>query len=165
MANRPVLTIEKTFLQKVLNMIGISALLLALAYVIINWSNVAESVPYHFDFTGEPDAWGSKWMVLILPVLGILLWTGLSFIEPFPHTFNYVVKINEGNAERQYYYAVTLIRLIKNEIALLFALLTPSIVQISNGQEDQLQFWIVPVFLVILFGTILIYFIKSLRWR
>lgn len=162
--NRPNITIEKPFLHNVLDIIGISALLLSIAYVVLNWSSIPEVVPHHFNAAGEPDRWGDKWTVFLLPSIGVLMWIGLSFLERIPDSYNYVVKITEGNAERQYYYAVTMIRLLKNEIAIFFALLSQKIVEMSSTQET-LEFWIVPVFLVILFGTIIIYLVKSIRWR
>ncbi|MCA0988466.1 DUF1648 domain-containing protein [Guptibacillus algicola] len=163
--SRPVIDIEKPILHKILDIIGISALLLALAFVVMNWSSIPESVPQHFNAAGEPDRWGDKWTIFLLPSIGVAVWISLTFLERMPHSFNYVVKITEGNAERQYYFAVTLIRLIKNEISIFFAILTNMIVQMSNGQQEGLQFWIVPVFMVILFGTIIIYMVKSIRWR
>ncbi|WP_377890686.1 DUF1648 domain-containing protein [Alkalihalobacillus sp. R86527] len=164
-SSRPDIDIEKPFLHKVLDIIGITALLLVLASIVINWSSIPETVPQHFNATGEPDRWGDKWTIFLLPSIGVILWIGLSFLERIPQSFNYVVKIKEGNAERQYYFAVTLIRLIKNEISIFFALLTQMIVQMWNGQQDGLQFWVIPVFLVILFGTLIIYIVKSIQWR
>ena len=58
------------------------ALLVAMFLVVsLNWSELPERMPSHYNAAGEPDRWGSKDGVWILPVVGAglyLLMTALS---------------------------------------------------------------------------------------
>lgn len=165
MGERPRISIEKNVLQKWFDVAGLTFLFLCFVYVILEWSGLPNRVPIHFNASGEADNWGGKAALLALPIVGVIIWSGLSILERFPHVYNYVVKITEGNAALQYRSAVTLIHFLKNTIAILFAYLTIETVSIANGAQEGLTPWILPIFLTVIFGSILFYIVHSVRWR
>jgi len=57
---RPVLKLGFTQWEKTLEAITLFGLLLLLLLTFQSWEDVPESVPQHFDFSGEVDIWGGK---------------------------------------------------------------------------------------------------------
>jgi len=49
----------------------------------------ASTIPVHYGFSGQPDAWGGKIELLELPVVSVLLYFGLTLLARYPHKFNY----------------------------------------------------------------------------
>ncbi len=165
MGERPRVSIEKTVLQKWFDVAGLTFLFLCLVYVILEWSGLPNRVPIHFNALGEADNWGGKASLLALPIVGMIIWSGLSILERYPHVYNYVVKITKGNATLQYRSAVALIHFLKNTIAILFAYLTIESVSIASGALEGISPWVLPLFLTVIFGSILLYIVHSIRWR
>lgn len=165
MGKRLKLDSEKTFLQKSFDIAAILFLLSSFVYVLLKWSILPEQVPIHFDASGDPDNWGPKSMLLLLPLIGTVIWIGLSILERYPHVYNYIVRITEENAALQYRSAVTLIHFLKNTIAIMFALLTRESFLIGSGEQEALSPELLPLFLTIIFGSIVLYIIQSVRKR
>ena len=146
-------------------MAALTFLFLSIVYVSFEWYGIPNRVPIHFNAAGEADNWGAKTTIILFPVLGILLWGGLTLLERYPHRYNYVVRITDGNAALQYRSAVVLIRFLKNTIALLFAYLTVESVQIAKGLDEGLAWWLMPLFLTLIISAIILYIVHSIRWR
>jgi uncharacterized membrane protein len=165
MEKRPQIEVDKTLIQKWFDLAALTFLFLSIVYLSLEWSGVPNRVPIHFNAAGEADNWGSKTAIILFPMLGILLWGVFTILERYPHRYNYVVKITEGNAPLQYRSAVVLMRFLKNTIALLFAYLTVECVQIAKGIEEGLAWWVMPLFLTMIFSAIILYIVHSIRWR
>ncbi|MDQ0483835.1 DUF1648 domain-containing protein [Guptibacillus hwajinpoensis] len=165
MANRPKVITEKTIVQKIFDVASLLFLLSSFGYVLVNWSILPEQVPFHFNAVGDPNNWGPKSMLIVLPFIGTVLWIGLSILERYPHVYNYIVKITEANAAFQYRNAVALIHFLKNTIAILFAFLTRECFLIGRGEQEALSTGLMPLFLILLFGAVVLYIIQSIRWR
>lgn len=157
--------IEKTIMQKIFDVASLLILLSSFGYVLVNWSILPEQVPIHFNAVGEPDNWGPNSTLFVLPLIGVVLWIGLSILERYPHGYNYIVKITDANASFQYRSAVKLIHFLKNTIAILFAFLTRESFLIGSGEQDALSTGLMPMFLTLIFGAVVLYFIQSIRWR
>lgn len=80
-------------------------------------------IPSHFNASGQADDYGNKLILLILPTLGTLFYFGLSKLNKYPHTFNYMVKITADNAEKQYTIATRILRFLKLAILVMFSLI------------------------------------------
>lgn len=98
-----------------------------------------------------------------LPITGAILWMGLAILEKFPHLYNYMVVLTEENIERQYKNASTMINVVKNEILLYIAYCSWKDVNITYGRDVVLETWDLPIFLLILFGSIGFFIIRSFR--
>lgn len=76
---------------------GVAGIALLVAY-----PTLPEVVPTHFNFAGEPDAWGEPWNALVLAGVWLLLAVGLAVLSRHPRIFNYPVPLTEENAQRLY---------------------------------------------------------------
>ncbi|WLR58911.1 DUF1648 domain-containing protein [Guptibacillus hwajinpoensis] len=165
MKDRPQINIEKSLIQKGFDVAAIIFLILSIIYITLEWGSIPNRVPIHFNASGIADNWGSKGTILLLPMIGVILWGGLTMLERFPHKYNYIVKITDGNAALQYRSAVVLIHFLKNTIALFFAYVTVESVQMAKGIEKGLSVWVMPLFLTMIFGAIILYIVHSIKWR
>ncbi len=59
-------------------------------------------IPTHFGITGEADAWGSKWSLVVLLVLWAVLQVGLDVLSRHPRLFNYPAPLTSANVQRLY---------------------------------------------------------------
>lgn len=146
------------WLLEVPAVVGIAALIVL---PLLKWSSLPEKIPTHFGFSGEPDSWGAKWIIWLLPGIGLVLYGFLTIAVRFPHRFNYPWPINEENAQRQYALARTLIALIKIEVIWLFAFLAWRSIEIANGNATGLSAAFLPVVLVVLLGTVTWYLVRA----
>ncbi len=139
--------------------------LLGLVFLIvwpaIHWTNLPETVPTHFGFNGEPDGWGHKRSIWVLPGIALALYLLLTAAMKFPHRFNYLWPITPENAARQYALARRLISLVKIEIVWIFAFITWRMTEIAAGDGARLGAAFLPIVLVGPLGTVTWYLIKA----
>lgn len=159
---RPKLELKITPLELILNSIGMIIFIGSLIYLISVWTTLPGEVPAHYNGVGEVDRWGSKWEMIILPITGGIMWIGMTVLERYPHVYNYT-NITKENVRVQYLNGRMMINVLKNLIVVIFAYLTWKDVQIALGHQDSLGVWFLPVFLVLIFGSMGYFIVKSFR--
>ena len=100
--------------------------------------------------------------MIILPVISLMMWIGMTILERFPHVYNYP-KLTKNNARAQYLNARLMINVLKNGIVLSFSYFTWKSIQIAFGNHDSLGVWSMPIFLLLIFGSMGYFFVKSFR--
>lgn len=164
MSERPVLKIPKTRLEKLLEVISIIFIGFMFFQVFYYWSDLPNRIPIHFNAKGEADGWGGKESILVLPIIGLFLFKMMFFLSKAPHIYNYPVKVTEENAPRLYLEARRMMILLNFECTLLFASLHWETVRIAFGKAG-LGAWGLPVFLILIFGTMGISIYRMFRLR
>lgn len=81
----------------VLEAIGLLSLVGMILYIAVNWSNIPELIPGHYNSAGEIDRWGSKSEILVPPIVGIIMYIGLSVVTLFPSIWNVPCEITDRN--------------------------------------------------------------------
>ncbi|AHN23609.1 MULTISPECIES: DUF1648 domain-containing protein [Lysinibacillus] len=145
---RPILTLPKTKYEKCLDVIGSGLFTVSILFIILQWGNLPEEIPAHFNAKGEVDRWGSKIEVLILPGIGIFMWIFLGLLEKAPHMHNYPARLNERNVEAFYLNSRRLCNEVKNFCLILFAIISCEIVLVALGKIEGLGWWFLPVVLI-----------------
>lgn len=163
MEARPIVKIELTTSDKVLEIAGWTGILLLWIITITVFSKLPEIIPTHFDLSGKPNVHGSKSVLFLLPTIGSLVFIGLTVLNFYPHHFNLPVQITEENAERQYQKATRLIRLLKIIIAFLFSLVVFLIYQSATSSTQSSSFWLMPLVLSSLVIPIAYYIFQSIK--
>ena len=162
---RPILELPRSRFEKTMEALAIIGFLLGILLLFGYWADLPEQVPTHFNMSGEPDSWDSKWMIILPFVISIFLYTLLTFISRFPHRFNYICEITEGNAETQYRLGRALLILLKTELIWLFSIITWETIAVALGRCNGLGFSTPLVFITLITATIAGYLIKSSRAR
>jgi len=162
---RPVPEITRTYGDWFIDAISLVGLLIMAGCLVYYWPLLPETVPTHFGFSGQADGWGSKTTLLIFPIFGLVLFIIMTIVGFFPHTYNYPWKITEKNAQDQYRLAKALMGWLKAEIIWMFLYLTWMTVSIALGRAEALGALFAPLFLILFFGTMGLYFYLSYRAR
>jgi uncharacterized membrane protein len=163
MAISPKTKIVITIGDKIIESIAWLLLCTMWVYIIIVYENLPETIPIHYNALGSPDNFGKKWMILSLPIVSTVLFIGLTFLNYFPETFNYPIKINEDNALVQYTYATRLIRYLKLVIVFIFGLTLFQTTRYPLNQNDGLGIWFLPMVLGLIFIPLIFYVLKSVK--
>lgn len=149
--------------EKMADMIGIAAILFSILFIALNWTSLPAQVPMHFNGAGEIDRWGSKYEMLIMPLIGIGLFIMLQIVERKPHLHNYPERINESNVEQFYKTSKKLLNYMKNTCSLTFAYITYEIVTIAKQGKLLLGSATLIVLLVLLFVIMIIGIVKMMK--
>lgn len=158
---RPIFLIPLSPQAQMLNWIAIAGLVALFAIAIHAWFALPETIPIHFGFDGKANGWGSKNFLWLFPIVSLLIYGMLTFINKYPHTFNYAVRITEENALRQYQIGCSMLNWLKTEMIWLFAYIEWQIFSLATTEIPNLGIWFIPVSLIVIFGTIAYWLIQS----
>jgi hypothetical protein len=89
----------------------------------------------------------------------------MTFSDRLVHRFNYLVPITEENYERQYKNALLMMRSLKTVIVLLFLYITWISIETALGNSSGLSAWFLPVFLIVVGGTISFFIFRSFKLK
>lgn len=163
--DRPIIKIEMGPADLILEILAIVTLLCFIGFTLYNNTRLPDSIPTHFNAAGEPDDYGSKSFLWMLPIMGLVVYSILTLISRIPEKLNYPVKITPGNARRQYIMGVRLIRYLKLAVVLMFFFISYKTVMVSLGSSGGLGIWFLPVIIGVFVIPIIVYFILALRNR
>ena len=103
--------------------------------------------------------------LMILAAVMIFEFLMFTVIQRFPHTFNYLVRITEENAEAQYRIAVSMMGWMNLILSAGLALMFFGIASLTAAEWDKLSVWIMLPFMGSLFGALAYFMLKSWRCR
>lgn len=150
--------------QKKLNynrLVDIGCLILlvgVILYLIIMWNTFPDKVPGHYNAAGEIDRMGSKYELFITPIVGWLMFLGISAIERFPQVWNTGVTVTEENKERVY----RVIRKMLGTLKLIMVVVFVSLA-LNSSLSTPLPVWFTPGYIIIIFGTLILFIIRLIR--
>lgn len=152
-------------ISKILEVVALTGLILLLVIIVQSWQKLPQQIPVHFNFSGNPDSWGNKLTILLFPIISVVLYTTITIVIRYPHTFNYLWPITSENAARQYRLACDLMLWLKAEVIWLLAYLEWQSIRIGLGQAQSLGVAFAPVFLLLIFASVGIYFWQAYQAR
>ena len=126
--NRPIIKVELTKYDKILEIASILILLSNIIYLAISYQSLPDIIPTHFNMAGKVDAYGPKTTSISIPIISLVLYIGLTILNRFPHQFNYIGEITLDNAASQYKFATRMMRVIKLIVMIVFLVITISII-------------------------------------
>jgi uncharacterized membrane protein len=138
-------------------------LILLIALPIIYLKDLPDSIPSHFNAAGQPDDYGSRSTLWLLPLTGSFMYILMTVLSGFPQIYNYPVKITSENAVMQYTIATRLIRILKTVILIIFSYLSFQTINTSIGNATGLGKVFLPVSLLLTFGLIAVFVVMSLN--
>lgn len=164
--NRPKIKLEKTEFDVLIDCANLIVLTVYLSYIFLQFQQLPETIPTHFNAEGIADGFGSKFSIWILPFIAFLIVVGFKILNNYPHQFNYLVKITEENAPRQYQLGTRIIRFTAFYILLLFFYISYATISTAKHNEtNALGSWFLPVVMVssILFPVIILIKMSSIK--
>jgi len=163
MEDRPVIKIYATLTDKVLEAMAIILLALLWALLVFGYKNLPETIPIHFNGMGDPDGYGDKNTLFLLPVIGTCLYFILTVLNTKPHIFNYPVDITPENAEKQYRISVRMMRAIKVSVLLVFCTIEYGSYRVALGKQEGLGSYFIIFVLAVIFIPMLYFILKAFR--
>lgn len=154
---RPVLSTT----DKTIEFLGWLSILVIWSFTTTNYINLPDTIPTHYDASGQADEFGGKATILILPLVATVMFAGLTIVTRLPRVFNYQAGTTKEDAHRQHTIAAKVIRYLKFMIVVIVGVITFYIIQTSKGKAEGLEIWFLPVVI----GSILIlltYFLVKL---
>lgn len=143
--NRPKIKVERTGVDTLLEITALILTATPIPYLILNRETNPE--------------------LIILAAVMIVEFLAFTVIQRFPHTFNYLVRITEENAETQYRIAVTMMGWMNLILSTGLALMFFGIGSLSAVEWDHYSAWIMVPFMGSLFGAVAYFILKSWRCR
>jgi len=157
------ISVPKTYSEIWHDTISIAVLCVIILYIGLLWNSLPGQVPIHFNAEGNADGWGSRFVLLLVPAVSLLLYIGFSIVSRYPHRFNYPVVITEENAQEKYTLSRLLVSWLKLEIILVLSYIEWSMLQTVVGEHRGITIWLLPAFIAVLLGTIGWYLFQMLR--
>jgi uncharacterized membrane protein len=160
MSNRPKIKVPFEPIDIIVEVLSMTLLLVMLIYTIIEYKDLPNTIPTHFNAQGIADDYSDKSMIWALPVIGIVMYVGLFFLNKFPHIHNYMVNITEENALKNYRFSTRIARGVNFFTVALFVYIQYTIIASAKGENFTLGSWFLPMVIgisILLPAFILIY--------
>jgi uncharacterized membrane protein len=162
--SKPKKKVPLTIYEIILEIFALMGILVFAALMFFQYPMLKEKIPTHFNFSGQPDAWGNKSSMIYLSTVVLVLYLGLTVLNRFPYIFNYPVEITTKNADRQYRMARTLLSFLKLGMIILFLTILYTSIQIAKGINAHLGGgYMVVMVLVLLVLPLVIYLVISIQ--
>ena len=133
-------------------------LIVTTLYTIYMYIQLPEKIPIHYNAAGVIDRYGNKLEIFILLIVTWVMYIGLSLVTRVPQFWNTGVSVTAENKDRVYRILKNMLKIIKMEIIVIFCYLIYNTTTLYD-----LPKLFVPVFLVLLFSTMLISFIVLIK--
>ena len=127
-------------------------------FLLINWKQIPDSIPMHYDAMGNVDRWGTKGELIVLPIITVIMCLFISIIERFPQIWNTGVKVTEENSGRVYRILKNMLKITKFLVVADFSFMT-----VNSLMARDLPVWFSPVFLGLVFGNLIFWIIKLVK--
>jgi uncharacterized membrane protein len=156
----PKLKVKRTTIDWVIEFVGLVFMIILIALPLVYSKQLPDKIPTHFNISGVPDSFGSKFSLWFLPVMGFVMYIGITIIESFPNIYNYPVKITPENMMQQYKLATRLMRTLKTVLLMTFSFITYKTINTGLGKTIGLGKAFLPVSLILTFGVIIIFVVN-----
>ena len=149
---QPVVKIEKDSIDNLLEAVGALAVFINIILAVTWYGDLPDTIPNHFGPDGEPDAFGSKLTIWMLPIISTVTFMGMWVMVQYPHRLNYAVKITPENAAAQYRLSTRIMRALIALVSLMLCYITYAMVQSALGAQKGLS----PVVMFMFLGCIVV---------
>lgn len=122
---------------------------LTLVFLVLGWwaaiasySALPETIPVHFDWKGEADGWGGRWMIFLMPV-----------IATFIVTLNGFIFTKLAGSPKMPAAMLLPLHLMTLELTALFTYLTWRTCEVAFERAKGLGSWFLPVVMLAIMVT------------
>ncbi len=149
MEDRPHITIEKDSLMKAAQMISFLAVIVCWALALYYYNKFPARIPIHFDAAGNPNNFGARETIFLLPVIATMLVLGINWLTKYPHIFNYAQKVTEHNAAKLYKASVKMLFIVNAIVGFILMICVISICTAVFNEGNKMDNWALLVVLVL----------------
>jgi len=124
-----------------------------------------DTIPHQSNSEGTAVVSSVESIILSLSLIATFLFLGLTFLNKFPHIFNYPMKITPENAVRQYTMATRLIRFLRLFVVIIFGIVNHQFLNSVKGEAEGYQFWLIALICAFLFIPVIVFIAKSYKHK
>ena len=152
-----------SILDYVLELFSFLSVLGIIILFVIYWIDAPKIVPIHYNIYGIADRFASKTTLIILPIISVLTYVGLTFLNQHPHIFNFPAKVTAQNILILYQTATRMMRWTKLFTCLLFANILWQKIRIINNHGDKLNNTSLLILIACLMLCLIFYIVKMVK--
>ena len=158
--DRPKITVPYETIDTIVELINFTLLILIWIYPIMVYSDLPDTIPTHLNAQGEPDDFGSKATVWILPAIGTFTFFLIFILNRFPHIHNYMVNITEENALKNYRFSTRIMRFVNLFCMILFGVIMYEIIRTAQGHKPMFlgTWFLIATIVVPIIGLVFIFY-------
>ncbi len=161
--NRPKIKIEKNNIDKGIEILTFSLILISAIIIGVYYNQLPEKLPIYFNSPSKDNnGLGTKDLLWTSPILFGIIEIGLYKLNEYPWIFNYPTRISEKNAEYNYKMSTQLIRILGLFIGIMCLLMTLTSILNGLGSETDFDKYLYPFSPILFIGLPIIYLIKIL---
>jgi hypothetical protein len=155
---------KRTSLDWALEIVSLAVLAAIFLTLATYWPELPNRVPRHYGFAGNPNNWGNRDWMWVLPVTATVIYLSLTVAARYPGLINLPLTVNRDRPEvRKLLLNMTLV--LKATILFTLAYINWIGIHIALGRAETLGPIFLPVFLAVTFGPIVFYTQKLWRYR
>ena len=160
MQERPHIKIEKDSLMKAAQMVAILSVIVCWALALYYYTKFPASIPIHFDAAGNPNNFGAREIIFLLPMLATILVLGINWLAKYPHILNYAQEVTEQNAAKLYRASIKMLYIVCAIVGFILMVCVISISGAVFNEGHKMDNWSLPIILV-LSGMLTVYSIMA----
>jgi len=151
---------KSNLFDKVAAALSILILLAATLFVILHWIEMPEQIPSHYNFKGEVDDYGGKGILVFTLVMGWVMVLTFWILGMFPKYWNTGVERTPANEAAVNRIIRDMMSVMQFFLAVMFSYMSVTpVLGVNMGN------WFTPVFLLTIFGTIIVTVVRLIRNR
>jgi uncharacterized membrane protein len=132
--------------------------------VAVHWPQFPDRVPTHFNFSGTPNGWRGKGLLLLLPSIAVVTWVVMTIAQRYQRLINIPFTIDRDSPEVQSVLRSMMIA-EKTTMSLTFAWLMQGMVRTALGRAEGIGQGFVPLALALIVAPLIVYSAKLLHLR
>lgn len=152
--------------DKLLDKLSFAAVIFLWIYTAANYFQLPETIPSHFNLKGDIDDYGSKNLLLIIPLIVTLIELLLSFLVRRPglmNKYSYPRITDPERLEKQVLLTRRLLRTMMIIIAVAFNMITFEIGSSVNNGKSPMSEYTIPAFIILMLLPTMVYIYKISR--
>lgn len=149
-----------TLYQRILSILSFLLLIGQLLCLILRWNSLPDEIPTHFGLNGQADAYGPKGSLVILPVITILIYLLMIFVEKFPELWNVPGHVTPRNIGWIYGNTKSMLVTLRFAVTFIFFYINYcSVFCLDLGA------WFTPVFLLLTAGPMVFFIWRAVHFN
>jgi len=149
--------------DKLLETLGIAGIITLIVLPAVFYNQLPQEIPTHFGIKGTPDDFGDKATIWLLPVIGVVLYAGLAFLNYFLVRREITSKIGLNVGKYQKQGAFNLLQFVKAILAISFAYIEFATIQTALSRAEGLGVWFLPSFIIVLTFVPIAFLTRTLK--
>lgn len=154
------INIQLDTIDWIFEILGLFSILFLIFLPLFYFSSLPETIPTHFGWEGNPNDYGEKMMIWILPIIGVILYVSMIFLNQFIKTYYDPRAASIKEAEYQAMQSSKLIRILNSLISAAFAYITWISIQVALQQSEGLGGLFIPAFISLVFAVVIYFLFK-----